>query len=88
MRKAPAERMLAQKHLLELGWTEVTVDKFENKTMFDAMKWCEDHIGVGRPEPALWLDGNDVWYAFTWFGYWHFYFKHEKDAIAFSLRWV
>ena len=52
------------------------------------MKWCENTFGPGRVEPgANWLDDNDVWYSFSWYGYWTFHFKREKDATAFALRW-
>jgi hypothetical protein len=39
-------------------------------------------------EKGQWLDGHDVWYSFTWYGYWTFHFKHGADATAFALRWL
>lgn len=100
MRIAPAERQVAEIALYKEGWTVVKLPRdfmpvprdfmlAENNTPALMMKWCEDNIGAGRVEPGCnWLDGRDVWYMFTWYGYWNFHFKHAKDATAFSLRWA
>ena len=94
MRPAPAERTQAQNTLLDEFWTEVCVAKNKldstNKDMFKMMKYCEEMFGPGRIEPSAnnWLDEEDVWYVFTWYGYWNFYFKNERDATMFILRWI
>lgn len=93
MRTAPAERQQAEQVLQDEGWTSVKILKNLMRvepSLYQAMaKWCEDHIGSGRLEPGHnWLDEEDVWYSFTWYGYWTFHFKHAKDATAFALRWT
>ena len=94
MRQAPAnrhesERILAQ----DEGWTHVKVTKPKVEPAilhYKMLIWCDDHLGPGRVEPnqTNWLDDHDVWYSFTWYGYYNFYFKHSKDAVAFTLRWL
>ena len=93
MRTAPAQRQAAEIVLRKEGWTVVKIPKdlmrVEPSHFAHLMKWCEDHIGAGCVEPGhQWLDGLDVWYAFSWLGYWSFHFKHDRDATAFTLRWV
>jgi len=91
MRAAPAERHQAEHQLLNEGWQAVRIPKVEGDNtgrFYNMTKWCEHTLGPGRPEPGHhWLDGQDVWYAFSWFGYYNFHFKHGKDATAFALRW-
>ena len=91
MRAAPAERHQAEHQLLNEGWHAVRLVKVTGDNGWryhSVMKWCEDTVGPGRPEPGhLWLDDEDVWYAFNWFGYYNFHFKHANDATAFALRW-
>jgi hypothetical protein len=96
MRTAPAERQQAELTLEQEGWTVVKIDKGGrdmDPTAYQKMlTWCEQTIGAGRVEPNFekgqWLDDYDVWYSFTWYGYWSFHFKNLKDVTAFCLRWV
>jgi hypothetical protein len=94
MRTAPAQRQAAEIILSKEGWTVVKISKdlmvvAQPNKMANLTKWCEDHLGPGRIEPGhQWLDGHDVWYAFSWFGYWSFHFKNNRDATAFAMRWV
>ena len=93
MRIAPAERQAAEIVLRKEGWTVVNIPKnlmrVEPSRYHIMIKWCEDTVGLGRMEPGPnWLDSEDVWYSFGWYGYWTFHFKHSKDATAFALRWV
>ena len=93
MRPAPAERQECHQVLVAEGWHQVKVFKSKSvpvNAFYDMLVWCDDTLGYGRVEPSKsnWLDGEDVWYSFTWFGYHTFYFKHETDATAFALRWV
>lgn len=94
MRSAPAERQQAEQVLKSEGWAVVKIPKdFMRAERYHSpaimMKWCEDTVGPGRVEPGSnWLDDNDVWYMYTWYGHWSFHFKHEKDATAFTLRWT
>lgn len=92
MRPASAERRQAEECLEREGWTSVKIPKnlmmAEPNQYHIMIKWCEDNIGAGRLEPGpKWLDDEDVWYSFGWFGYWTFHFKYDKDATAFALRW-
>ena len=93
MRAAPRERQQAEQILGSEGWTVVKIPKnlmrADLSSPTSMMKWCEDAVGPGRVEPGSgWLDDNDVWYMFTWYGHWSFHFKHDKDATAFTLRWA
>lgn len=51
-------------------------------------QWCVDHFG---DEWGMTNFTTALWGAF-WGGedsdYYHFCFRHEKDAILFSLRWL
>lgn len=92
MRTAPVERQQAEQVLQDEGWASVRIPKnlmrVEPTKYLSMVHWCEDNIGSGRLEPGPnWLDDQDVWYSFTWYGYWTFHFKRSKDATAFSLRW-
>lgn len=92
MRTAPAERQRCEQILEEQGWTSIKVTKPEIEPAiphYKMLKWCDDNLGPGRVEPGHnWLDGQDVWYSFTWYGFYRFHFKHSKDATAFTLRWL
>ena len=93
MRTAPAERQQAEQVLHDEGWIVVKIAKnlmrVEPTEYLNMAHWCEQYIGSGRLEPGHnWLDDEDVWYSFTWYGYWSFHFKHERDAVAFTLRWL
>lgn len=99
MRPAPSERHQAERFLELGGWTTVKLPRYGDSYQIESypdqfirmMKWCEDHLGAGRAEPNdIYYNryNGDVWYAFTWYGYWNFHFKHSKDATAFSLKWI
>lgn len=93
MIQAPVERKKAEEILEQEGWTHVSIPKnlmrVEPTEYHTMAHWCKNNIGNGRIEPGHnWLDGEDVWYSFTWYGYWTFHFKHNKDATAFALRWA
>ena len=93
MRPAPAERKQAEQVLQDEGWLSINIPKdftrAEPGQYHEMCKWCEDNIGAGRLEPGHhWLDDHDVWYSFTWYGFWSFHFKHSKDIAAFTLRWA
>ncbi len=99
MTHIPAEHVVTanDRHLAELeletqGWTLVKLPRTQptriNMKFVDMMKWCEDHVGTGRVEiePGK-IDADDMWYSFSWYGYWNFWFRRETDATAFALRW-
>ena len=93
MRPSAAKRHQAEEVLYREGWTVVKINKggrdMDPSAHISMLAWCEKTIGLGRVEPGdNWLDDDDVWYSFTWYGFWSFHFKHTKDATAFSLRWV
>ena len=93
MRPSAAVRQRQQQTLNSQGWTVVKISKppvshTQGITHIPMVRWCEKTLGPGRMEPGdNWLDGYDVWYTFSWFGYWTFHFKYDKDATAFALRW-
>ena len=92
-RAASQERNEAERILSEVeGWLHITIPKSKIEPAvqhYEILKWCEDRLGPGRVEPSQyrWLDGNDVWYSFTWYGYYNFYFKHKNHATMFVLKW-
>lgn len=93
MRPAPSDRRRCEQLLIDEEWTRVKIFKSNYEPVapyYEMLKWCDDYLGPGRVEPSqsTWLDDYDVWYSFTWYGYYNFYFKHKKDATAFSLRWA
>ena len=60
---------------------------------YDMEKWCKEHIGKNplytswvSGEPRSW-EGMGTWCMSTMFGTTFFYFKEEKDAVLFALRW-
>lgn len=91
-RAATNERHKAEDALEYIGWTCVKLSRDKQLNIPDQftqmMKWCEDNIGTGRVEvePDR-IDMNDHWYSFSWYGYWNFWFRHEKNATIFVLRW-
>lgn len=93
MRSAPSERHQAERFLELEGWHLVKIIK--SKTLpvepyYEMLEWCDENIGPGcvEPDQIRWIGKDDIWYAFTWYGYYNFHFKHSKDATAFALRWV
>lgn len=84
------DRARTERLLQEYGWTQIKISKPSGPVVelhLSMSKWCEDYIGSGRLEPNLMLDDQDVWYSFTWYGYWSYHFKHSKDATVFAVRW-
>lgn len=45
-------------------------------------EWCDKHIGTMNAESEL------RWYRKFVFGTQFYYFKNEKDAALFALRWL
>ena len=53
----------------------------------DIIAWCNDNIGEGDP----WNDKifkPNKWCCRIDFGYQHFQFIDERDALMFALRWT
>lgn len=57
-------------------------------------RWCSENINYNPPyknwvatEPKSW-EGMGTWCMSSMFGSTFFYFKNEKDATMFKLRWV
>lgn len=92
-RAASNDRHLAEVQLEQLGRIPVKLSRLgqqNNPLQFiEMMKWCEDNIGLGRVEVEQGkIDSADMWYSFSWYGYWNFWFRYERDATLFSLRWA
>lgn len=55
------------------------------------IEWCE--INIGKNQPGNWVYANPGnWHERNWaisstFGNTTFYFKNEKDATMFMLKW-
>ncbi len=94
MRPAAAVRHRQQQTLNSEGWTVVKISKppvshTQGIAHIPMVRWCENTLGPGRMEPGdNWLDGHDVWYTFSWFGYWSFHFKYKRDSTMFAMRWA
>lgn len=91
-RVVPNERHLAELALEKFGWTNVKLPRDRQLAIPDQfiqmMTWCEKNIGTGRVEVEQHkIDNDDMWYSFSWYGYWNFWFKNHKDATIFTLRW-
>ena len=51
----------------------------------DITSWCERQFGLGDwGDPAK----GSSWGSETSFGYTHLYFRNEKDALLFCLKWM
>jgi hypothetical protein len=91
MRPAANDRVIAEDQLEAEGWVLVSLRRFSGneRQCVDMLKWCEDCIGPGRVEiESNRINTDDKWYSYSWFGFWNFWFQHEQDATAFSLRWL
>ena len=58
-------------------------DKDRYHEQREMVRWCEQNFGLGGyfPEP------NQRWRWDSMFGSTFFYFKDERDATLFSLKW-
>lgn len=91
-RAASNDRHKAEDALEYMGWHCVELPRDRQLTIPDQfiqmMRWCEQNIGTGRVEVEQHrIDDGNQWYSFSWYGYWNFWFRHETDATAFTLRW-
>lgn len=92
-RTAANDRHLAETALERLGWTRVALSRDKQLTIpaqfIKMMQWCDDNVGTGRVEIEQdRIDDLDMWYSFSWYGYWNFWFRHKRDAVLFTLRWA
>ena len=91
MRPVPTSRQEAEAMLAEQGWHKVVLVRHGSLPMqfIGMMVWCEENIGPGRVEiEKNRIDASDVWYSYSWYGYWDFWFRNKKDATLFTLRWA
>jgi len=55
--------------------------------MFD---WCQENFGKGwwsSGEPDTWEGIHGTWVIWSMFGNTFFAFRHDRDAVAFRLKW-
>ena len=64
------------------AWHPVQIDPARTDYL-ECIKWCQEQFG-SAPTPNLFV-GRDWLYSPS--GRSHFEFKHERDAVAFALRW-
>jgi hypothetical protein len=91
MRAAAGDRKKSEQILTDQGWIVVKIPKPNAlpNTAIPMLIWCTENLGSGCVEPGhSWLEGNDVWYMFSWFGYWTWHFKNQQDATMFTMRWA
>lgn len=89
LRAPSAEREFSENKIAEAGWTRIVVERVRGSE-YDMMQFCSDSFGLGLCEPH-WdyadKDDKSTWYVFIWYGTCNFYFKNERDAALFILRW-
>ena len=71
---------------------KVHYDRDEYSLHAPREKWCREHIGKGSwGDPRGWTDGINTqdakWAIQSIFGETFFYFREEKDAMMFVLKW-
>ncbi len=73
--------------------TEVEFGKDYYHLQGEMESWCNRNIGSNPPyrnwvssKPGSW-EGLGTWCMSSMFGNTFFYFKNEKDASAFILKW-
>ena len=90
MRPAVTERVEAEDKLEAAGWILVSLPREARieEQFISMLAWCGEYIGNGRVEiEAGRINPEERWYSYSWYGYWNFWFQHEKDATLFALRW-
>jgi len=56
---------------------------YTHDDIHEIIKWCNANFGLGgRNKKCIWRYGWVERHADT------FYFKHEKDALFFCMRWL
>lgn len=72
--------------------SEITFGKDRYYLNNDMESWCKQHIGHGGwtyASPKDWRGMDDrVWVMHSMFGNTTFAFKHDRDALAFTLKWA
>lgn len=63
---------------------QIKLDRDYYPKLPEICNWCRDNIGPG----GYIIRDHCVWKIETAFGYSNFYFKHEKDAMHFTLKWL
>lgn len=73
--------------------TTIEFGKDRYHLQYDMERWCTEHINYNPPyknwvasKPRTW-EGMGSWCMSSMFGNTFFYFKNEKDAALFLLRW-
>jgi len=74
---------------------KVQFDKHYYHLQNDMQKWCKEYIGPGgwgNPEPINDIEyfdrDNLKWYIDCMFGNTFFFFRNDRDATLFMLRWL
>lgn len=70
---------------VDLGHT-ISLGRDRYHQQEEMIAWCEEHIGIGA-----WWSGRPTgmdWSIECVFGRTTFWFKHDSDAVLFSLKWL
>ena len=66
--------------------TEFSFGKDQYHLQNEIRAWCRGHFG-----PGMWMNPKGQTQTWGWesaFGNTHYFFKNEKDATIFALRWM
>jgi len=63
---------------------EFEIDRDRYQEQREIVRWCEQNFGLSNYNPT----GDRSWHWDSMFGNTFFYFKKERDAILFSLKWL
>lgn len=62
---------------------QLEIKPYTHDDLQEVLQWCKDNFGEGgRNKRCIWRYGWVHRYADT------FYFKFEKDALLFCMRWL
>ena len=65
--------------------TKITINR---KNYFDAIQWINSNIGPNPDVRDKRYTDDLNWFSRAYGAKERFYFKNEKDAILFALRWL
>lgn len=67
-----------------MGLIRISFDRNYYHLQNDMVDWCREKFGYGNWNHNI---GENKWSIESMFGYTHFYFRDEKDAVLFTLTW-
>lgn len=62
----------------------ISFDRDHYHLLNEMTDWCQKKFGYGHWNTNI---GKHKWSVESMFGYTHFYFREERDAVLFTLTW-